>query len=112
MQISVTGRHLEITDSMREYVESKTPRLAHYYDRIESVDVIVDMESGKNRVELVVRADHKNTFVAQVAADQFNEAVDLVLDKVERQITKHKEKVRHRKHIKSNDNRVEGTGSE
>ena len=112
MQISVTGRHVEITEAMRSYVESKMPRLLHYYDRIESIDVVVEMESGKSCIEMVIRADHKNTFVAQVAADAFNEAVDLVLDKVERQITKHKEKVRNRKHVKGSAGTIEGEASE
>ena len=98
MQISVTGRHLEIKGPMREYVEEKAGKLIRYYDRIERIEVIVDRESNHQSVEMVVRADHKNTFVAQVNADDFYEAVDLVIDKLERQLTKHKEKFRNRKH--------------
>lgn len=98
MQVSVTGRHLETTDSMRQYAEEKAGKLSRYYDRIESIDVVHDQESNQHRVEVVVRADHKNTFVAQVDAGDFYEAVDLVVDKVERQLTRHKEKHRNRKH--------------
>ena len=98
MQLSVTGRHIETTDAMRRYAEEKAGKLTRFYDRIESIDVILDQEAAKHRVELVVRADHKNTFVAQVDATDFYEAVDLVVDKLERQLIKHKEKYRNRKH--------------
>lgn len=98
MQLSVTGRHIDVTDSMKRYAEEKVEKLTRFYDRIETIDVILDQESSRHRVELVIRADHKHTFVAQVAAGDFYEAVDLVLDKMERQLTKHKEKHRNRKH--------------
>lgn len=98
MQLSVTGRHIETTDSMRRYAEEKASKLARFYDRIMTIDVICDQVANKHRVELVVRADHKNTFVAQVDAGDFYEAVDLVVDKLERQLIKHKEKHRNRKH--------------
>lgn len=99
MQVSVTGRHIETTDAMRQYAELKAGKLVRFYDRIERIDVVLDQESNKqHRVEVVVRADHKNTFVAQVDAGDFYEAVDLVVDKLERQLTRHKEKHRNRKH--------------
>jgi putative sigma-54 modulation protein len=96
--VAVTGRHIEITDAMKQYAEEKMGRLDRYYDRIGSIDVICEQESNRHRVEVLVRADHKNTFVAQVDANDFYEAVDLVLDKLERQLTRHKEKHRNRKH--------------
>jgi putative sigma-54 modulation protein len=98
VQLSVTGRHLDITDTMREYVEDKLRKLDRFYDRIEAVDVVLDHESLKYRIEVVVRADHKHTFVAQVDASDFYEAVDLVVDKLGRQLTRHKERFRNRKH--------------
>ncbi len=98
MRVSVTDRHVETTDAMRQYAEDKAGKLARFYDRIESIDVVLGQESSQHRVEVVVRADHKNTFVAQVDAQSIHEAIDLVVDKLERQLTKHKEKRRNRKH--------------
>jgi len=92
VQISVTGRHMEITDPMRTYAEEKVGKLTRYYDRIERVEVIFDIESTRQCVEMVVRADHKNTFVAQADAQDLYEAMDLALDKMERQLNRHKEK--------------------
>jgi len=98
LEISVTGRHLEVTDSMRQFVNEKVARLQRFYDRIESIQVLADRESMRFRTELLVRTDHKQTFVAQVEADEFHESVDLVIDKMERQLREHKEKLRNRKH--------------
>ena len=98
MQLSVTGRHVDITDSMRHFAEEKLGRLTRFYDRIVSIEVILDQESALHRLEVLVRADHKNTFVGKVDANDFYEAVDLVVEKLERQLTKHKEKHRNRKH--------------
>lgn len=99
MQLSVTGRHIQITDSMKQYAEDKAGKLTRFYDRIESINVILDHESLKFRVEMVVRADHKHTFVGQEDADDFHAAVDVACDKIGRQLTKHKEQLRNRKHV-------------
>jgi ribosome hibernation promoting factor len=98
VQIALTGRHIEITDSMRDYAEEKLTRLTRFYDRIEKIDVVLDREPTKHRLEVVMHADHRTTFVAQVEAGEFYEAVDLIVEKLERQLKKHKEIHRNRKH--------------
>ncbi len=95
MRIRVTGRHVEITDEVQGYVESKANKLPRFYDRIHEIEVILDHESGQFAAEMIVRADHKQTFVAsEVGPDTFA-LIDLVVDKLERQLTKHKEKLRN-----------------
>ncbi len=108
MQLSVTGRHIEVTGPMRQYAEDKANKLTRFYDRIESIEVVFDQESSRHRVELVVRADHRHTLVAHVDAGDFYEAIDLVSDKMGRQLTKHKEKLRHRKHPDKRETGSEG----
>ncbi len=98
MQLSVTGRHVDVSDSMRRYAEDKAGKLPRFFDRIESIEVIFEQEAMQHCVELVVRSDHKDTFVAKEAKGDFYEAIDLVCDKMGRQLTKHKEKLRNRKH--------------
>ena len=98
MRFSVTGRHMEITGSMKQYAEDKARKLTRFYDRIEVIEVVVDRESVQYRVEMVVRTDHRHTFVGQVDTGDFHEAIDLVADKLQRQLKKHKEKHRNRKH--------------
>lgn len=98
LEISVTGRHLEITDAMSEFAREKVSRLQRLYDRVEAIDVVVEHHAQQFRTEIVLRTGHKHTFVAQVEADEFHKSVDLAIDKMERQLREHKEKLRNRKH--------------
>lgn len=98
MLFTVTGRHIEVTESMKDYAEQKAQKLTRFFDRINEVELVTEDEAGKFRVEMMVRTDHRDTFVGRVDADDYYEAVDLVIDKLERQVTKHKEKLRNRKH--------------
>jgi putative sigma-54 modulation protein len=98
VRFAVTGRHLEITEAMKQYAEEKATRLNRFYDRIQSIEVVVGKQGIRNRVEMVVTTDHKDTFVGQVDAGDCYEAIDLVVDKLESQLRRHKEKLRNRKH--------------
>ena len=98
MDISITGRHIEITETMSQLIREKISRLSRFYDRIEDVHVVTEHSAQQFRTEIVVHVDHKRTFVAQVEADKFNESFDLAVGKMERQLHEHKEKIRNRKH--------------
>jgi putative sigma-54 modulation protein len=98
VQIVVSARHADITDEMKEYAERKTSKLLKYYDKIQEIEVILDSESAKPRVEIIVNAEHKNMFVASEVGDDFFACTDLAVDKLGRQLTKHKDKHRNRKH--------------
>lgn len=94
MQIAITGRHLDIPDELRDYIHEKVGKLTRFYGRIHEAEVIVAQEAEQITVEVIVRAGHKHTFVAnETGADPFA-LVDLVTDKVERQLRKQKEKER------------------
>ena len=98
MQVTVTGRHMGVSDSLREYCETKAERLARYFNRVREVEFILDGFDGRHEVEMIVHADGAGPFVAKYQHDDAFAAVDLALDKVERQLRDHKERVRNRKH--------------
>ena len=98
MQIRVTGRHVEVTDDIREYVETKANKLPRFYNRIHEIEVILDHESEQFTAEMIVRADNKQTFVASESGPDTFVLVDVIVDRLERQLTKHKEKRRNHKH--------------
>lgn len=98
MQILVTGRHVEITDDVREYVETKVGKLPRFYDRIHEIEVILDHESEHFKVEMIVRAGNKHTFFASESGPDTFVLIDVITDKLERQLTKHKEKNRDHRH--------------
>jgi len=115
MRITVTGRQTDVGDSLREYVDKKVSKFERYYDRVHSVDVIFDVEGGSHRCEIIVKADHHNMFVAKENQEEIYASLDAAVKDLERQLTRHKEKYRNRKHLtgRNSDNaRLGGTASE
>ena len=102
MRIVVTGRHVEVTDDVREYVENKANKLLRFYDRIHEIEVVLDHESELFTAEMIVRAGKKHTFIASETGPDTFVIVDRIIDKLERQLTKHKEKTQeHRNNGKN-----------
>ena len=97
MQIQVTGRHVDVTDDVRDYIHRKVSKLPRFYDRVHAVEVVLDHESDQFTAEMIVRADGRQSFVAGEAGPDTFALVDLIVDKLERQLTKHKEKNRSHK---------------
>ncbi|MBI4577419.1 MAG: ribosome-associated translation inhibitor RaiA [Planctomycetes bacterium] len=94
MNITISGRHVEVSSAMRDFVEEKVERLERYLNRIRKIDVVMSVEAGKSTVELIVSTKRGQNLVAQAGHDDMYAAMDLVLDKVERQLTKVKEKLK------------------
>jgi putative sigma-54 modulation protein len=98
MNIIVTARHTELTDEFKDYLNEKASKLERFYDRIHEINAVVAHEAGSHEVELIVRADHKNRFVAKERHSDAFAALDKVIDEMGGQLRKHKEKHRNRKH--------------
>ena len=98
MELTITGRHLEATAVLQNYAREKLSKLDRYYDRIQAVDVILDKTGEGLSAEVVVRAEHRNTFVAHETGSDLYACIDQVVDKLENQLTRHKERFRNRKH--------------
>lgn len=98
MQIRVIGRHVQVSDEVRQYLQDKADKLPRFYDRIHDVEVVLDHDKDQFTAEMVVHVDRKNTFVAKGSGPDTFVLIDQVVDKIERQLTKHKEKNRIHKH--------------
>ena len=99
MIITLSGKHLDITPAIRSYAEEKAGRLQKYYDLIQEIEVVLDGSAGKTRrVEIIIKAEHKNTFVASADGEDLYGCIDQVIHKLERQLTDHKDRFRNRKH--------------
>ncbi|MCS5565460.1 MAG: ribosome-associated translation inhibitor RaiA [Methylococcales bacterium] len=97
MQISVTGRHLDITDALKNYVESKFERLERHIDHVTDVHVILGLEKINKKAEATVQISGARLFAEDHQEDMYA-AIDSLIDKLDRQVCKHKEKIvdRHR----------------
>lgn len=98
MQVTVSARHMGVNESLKDYCEEKAWKLTRFYDRIQSIDVILDSNNGVHTAEIIVHTDRADPFVATEEQADIYAAVDLLLDKIERQLTRHKERLRNRKH--------------
>ncbi|HOO16066.1 MAG: ribosome-associated translation inhibitor RaiA [Phycisphaerae bacterium] len=98
MQVNVSGRHMGVSEALKEYCTEKAGKLTRYYDRIQSIDVVLDGKNGVHTAEIIVHTDSTDPFVASETHEDVYAALDLLLDKIERQLTRHKERVRNRKH--------------
>lgn len=92
MQIQLTGHHLELTDSLRNYVTSKFERIGRHFEPVLDVHVVLTVEKLVHKAEATVHVSGGNVFADAQAADMYA-AIDALVDKLDRQIKKHKEKI-------------------
>lgn len=98
MNLNMTGHHLEITPSIRDYVSSKMTRINRHFDHVIDVSMILSVEKLRQKIEANVHLSGKDIFVESENTDMYA-AIDLLVDKLDRQIIKHKEKVKNKHDI-------------
>ena len=96
MQINVSGHHVEVTDSLQQYVETKLEKLERHYDRITNVHVILRVEKQGQKAEATVRIQGGDVF-AEAESEDLYAAIDSLVDKLDRQLIKQKEKMKDHK---------------
>ncbi len=97
MQISISARHGQLSETTRAKITTKVEKLAKMFERLSAIEVTVDLEhSEKPTVEICVSAEHKHDFVAKETADEMWAAMDGTVHKIEQQLRKYKEKVQDR----------------
>src|SRR3954462_12817065 len=96
--VTVSSRHMEVTEPLKNYAEQKANKLIKYYDRIQEIEVVFDNGKDTTRVEMIVNAEHKNTFIAHHDNGDAYACIDGCMHKLERQLSEHKKKFRNRKH--------------
>jgi len=91
MQVSVTGRHVEVTEAMKQHVEDKIGKIKRHFDHVTDVHVILTVEKLEQKAEATVQISGAKLFADDTQADMYA-AIDNMVDKLDRQIIKHKEK--------------------
>ncbi|MGO2011186.1 MAG: ribosome hibernation promoting factor [Pseudoalteromonas sp.] len=92
MQLNLTGRHVDITDSLRDYVNSKFAKLERHFDHINNVHVILDVVKLKQKAEATLHVSGAELFASTQHQDMYA-AIDGLINKLDRQVIKHKEKI-------------------
>ena len=97
MKFNIHGKKLEVTDSIKKYIESKIGRLDKYFDDPDNITVTVAIKlSGKKQVVEVTINTHSFVIRGEEANNDLYASIDLVSDKIERQIRKNKTRI-HKK---------------
>ncbi len=97
MQLNISGHHIEVTDSLRHYVSTKMEKLERHFDRIINMNVILSVEKQRQTAEATIHTNSGEVF-ANTKHDDLYAAIDILADKLDRQLIKKKEKFRSRKH--------------
>lgn len=92
MQINLTGHHVEITDSLRNYIDTKFEKLERHFDHINNVQVILNVEKIRQKAEAKMNLNGGEVFATSEHEDMYA-AIDSLIDKLDRQVIKHKEKL-------------------
>lgn len=102
MNLRISGHHIEVTQALRDYVTEKLGRVTSHFDNVIDVVVILSVEKLKQKAEITVRVPGKDIYVEAEESDMYA-AIDALVDKLERQVQKHKQKVQdhHRDSIQN-----------
>ena len=90
MQVNISGHQLEVTEALRDYIGEKLARLERHFDRITNVQVILEVDKLKQKAEATLHVS--GAAVVANEHDDMYAAIDLLADKLDRQLIKHKEK--------------------
>jgi putative sigma-54 modulation protein len=93
MQLKVTGHHVEITDSMRGYVEKRLDRVRRHFDQVIDIHVVMSVEKLQHKAEATAHVSGNNLHAEAIDTDMYA-AIDALADKLDRSVLKHKEKQR------------------
>jgi len=92
MQINLTGHHIELTSSLRDYVTSKFAKLERHFDHINNVHVVLTVEKLTQKADATLHMNGNDIFASAADSDMYA-AIDALIDKLDRQVLKYKEKI-------------------
>ena len=97
MNLHITGHHLEITPAIREYATEKFSKIKRHFDQVMDVNIILSVEKLKQKAEATIHMSGKDLF-AECEDENLYAALDALVDTMDRQVKKHKEKLSDRRH--------------
>lgn len=93
MQVSITGRHVTVTDNVKAHIEEKVERCLSVFPRIESVRVIIDTENRDEVSEVIIQASDHIRITSKESSENLYDAIDRSIEHAERQMRKQRDKI-------------------
>ena len=98
MQVAITSRHGSLNERIQQTISAKSEKLLTFFERVTRIQVTVNFENDRIKVEILVDTEHKHNFVAHDVGEDVMATFDQALHKMEQQIRKYKEKLQdHRR---------------
>ncbi|WP_153101440.1 ribosome hibernation-promoting factor, HPF/YfiA family [Paraburkholderia hayleyella] len=100
MNLQISGHHLEVTPALREYVIAKLDRVLRHFDQVIDGSVVLSVDNQKEKrqkIEINLHLKGKDIFVESAESDMYA-AIDLVIDKLDRQVIRHKDRLQGHQH--------------
>jgi len=92
MNLNITGHHIEVTPALHDYVSGKVEKIVRHFDHVTSVHVILTVQKLAQKAEISLHVKGKDIYADASDADLYA-AIDLLADKLDRQVQKHKDKL-------------------
>ena len=92
MQLNLSGHHLEISPSTRQYVSNKFKRIERHFSRVTQIHCVLSAEKSQYKAEATVHLS-KGRLYAEAVRHDLKAALDELTDKLDRQVRRHKEKL-------------------
>lgn len=92
MQVTISGHRIDLTDSMKDYINEKMLRIERHFDHLNSIDVVLHVEKIKHVAEATINAKGV-TLHAKSGTNNMYTSIDELTDKLDSQVRKHKEKI-------------------
>jgi len=94
MQISITGRHIDVTDNVKDHVTEKVERCLGMFTFVETIRVVLEQEKYAVISEVIVQAAHHIRIVAKESSENLYDAIDRSIEHAERQLRKQNDKLK------------------
>ena len=97
MNLSINGRHLDVTPAIREYVTSKLGRVLRHFDHVIDTQVILSVEPVQHKAEVTMHLPGKDIH-CEAQAENLYAAIDALIDKTDRKVIQYKDKQQNHAH--------------
>lgn len=102
MNLTISGHHLEVTPALREYVRTKLERVTRHFDQVVEVAVLLTVEKltekeRRQKAEVTLHVKGRDIFIENAAEDMYA-AIDQLMDKLDRQVVRHKDRLQNHHH--------------
>ena len=98
MNLNISGHHVDLTPPLRDYVTTKLKRIERHFDNLINADVVLTVEKLRHKAEATVHASGADLHAEATVDDNMYAAIDSLIDKLDQQTRKHKDKVRDHHH--------------